>query len=314
VNRILEPSEIQALEHSAIPRLRLPQRAQIFTARAQRLRALATENHLIRDYLLLMAELVDAQHDALGRLSRPLIAPLAATGKAGASLEQAGALQWSGRDPEWREVLEFLLTRLEAADVPTASLAAACARLRSLEPQALEREADLLYGSAAEDIDSTCAPLIAAALQVVWTDAASRLSPEQVPYPDAPGICPVCGTHAIASVVRVGGAQDGYRFLACGLCGTETHVVRVKCTHCDSTGGISYQMIEGQPDWAKAESCDECHTYRKIFYQSKELEAEPFADDLATLALDLLMNEAGYLRPAPHPFLWPAVGGDPHVH
>jgi FdhE protein len=65
-------------------------------------------------------------------------------------------------------------------------------------------------------------------------------------------------------------------------------------------------MIEGQSDWAKAESCDECGTYRKIFYQSRQLEVEPFADDLATLALDLLMNDAGYLRPVPHPWLWPA--------
>jgi FdhE protein len=314
VNRILEPSEIQALDRSAIPRVRLPQRAQLFTTRAKRLRALATDNHLIRDYLLMMAELVDAQHDAIGRLTRPLIAPLAATSNAAVSLAQAGGLQWSNRDPEWRDVLEFLMTRLEAADAPTAPVAAACARLRSLAPDALEREADSLFSNGAADIDSTSAPLIAAALQVVWTDAASRLSLDQVPYPDAPGICPVCGTHALASVIRVGGAEDGYRYLACGQCGTETHVVRVKCTHCDSTKGISYQMIEGQPDWAKAESCDECHSYRKIFYQNKELEAEPFADDLASLALDLLMNEAGYLRPAPHPFLWPAVGGDPHVH
>ncbi len=87
-------------------------------------------------------------------------------------------------------------------------------------------------------------------------------------------------------------------------------MVRVKCTHCDSTSGIGYQQIEGQPDWAKAESCDECHTYRKIFYQSRQFDVEPFADDLATLALDLLMNEAGYMRPVPHPFLWPAAGGE----
>jgi FdhE protein len=108
--------------------------------------------------------------------------------------------------------------------------------------------------------------------------------------------------------VRVGGVYQGYRFVACGVCGTESHVVRVKCTHCDSTQGIAYQAIDGQPDWVKAESCDECHTYRKIFYQDKQFEVEPFADDLASLTLDLLMNDAGYSRPAPHPFLWPAAG------
>jgi FdhE protein len=309
VKRILEPSEIQELDHSAIPRVRLPQRADIFTTRAQRLRALATEDHLIRDYLLLMAELVDAQHTALGRLTRPLITPLTS-----ATDVAVDAARWSARDPEWRQVLEFLLTQLEASGDRTGPVAAACKRLRSLTPDELEREADSLFGAGAAEIDSTSAPLIAAALQVVWTDAASRLKPEQVPYPDTPGICPVCGTHALASVIRVGGAYEGYRYLACGQCGTETHVVRVKCTHCDSTGGVSYQLIEGHPEWAKAESCDDCHTYRKIFYQNKELAVEPFADDLATLALDLLMNDAGYLRPAPHPFLWPSAKSDSSVH
>lgn len=314
MKRILEPTEIQALEHSAIPRVRLPQRGEIFAARAQRLRALATEHRLIRDYLLLMADLTDAQHDALGQLSRPLITPVAAAGDASAALTRAGAAQWSGRDPEWRQVLEFLMSRLDAAHDPAGALAAACARLRGLDSASLEREADLLFATNGEALDSTSAPLIAAALQVVWTDAASRLTPEQVSYPEAAGLCPVCGTHALASVVRVGGAYDGYRFVACGLCGTESHVVRVKCTHCESTRGIAYQMIEGQPDWVKAESCDECHSYRKIFYQNRQFEVEPFADDLATLELDLLMNEAGYLRPAPHPFLWPSAEPDTSAH
>ncbi|MFP3741236.1 formate dehydrogenase accessory protein FdhE, partial [Burkholderia sp. SIMBA_019] len=55
----------------------------------------------------------------------------------------------------------------------------------------------------------------------------------------------------------------------------------------------------------KAESCDECHTYRKIGYQSKDYDFDPFADDLASLTLDLLMGEEGYRRASPHPWLWP---------
>jgi hypothetical protein len=70
----------------------------------------------------------------------------------------------------------------------------------------------------------------------------------------------------------------------------------VKCTNCDSTKGIAYHGIEGGSDAVKAESCDECHTYRKIGYQDKDLEFEPLADDLASLTLDLLMGEAGYRR------------------
>ena len=41
VQRILQPGEIEGLDHNAIPRLLLPQPASLFTARALRLRELA---------------------------------------------------------------------------------------------------------------------------------------------------------------------------------------------------------------------------------------------------------------------------------
>jgi FdhE protein len=87
-------------------------------------------------------------------------------------------------------------------------------------------------------------------------------------------------------------------------------VVRVKCTNCDSTKGIAYHGIDGGSEALKAESCDECRTYRKIGYQEKDYDFEPLADDLASLTLDLLMNEAGYRRSSPNPLLWPEVSSD----
>jgi FdhE protein len=99
-------------------------------------------------------------------------------------------------------------------------------------------------------------------------------------------------------------------------------MVRSKCSNCDSTKGIAYHVV-GSPDAdaaareaeaknavLKAESCDECHTYRKIGIQAKDFDFEPFADDLASLTLDLLMNEAGYKRSSPNPMLWPEVPSD----
>jgi FdhE protein len=149
-----------------------------------------------------------------------------------------------------------------------------------------------------------------AALQVVWTDLASRIDVRDVPYVDTPGVCPVCGGPPVASIVRIGGALQGYRYVQCGLCSTEAHVVRVKCTNCDSTKGIAYHGIEGGSEALKAESCDECHTYRKIGYMEKDMDYEPLADDLASLTLDLLMGEAGYRRASPNPLLWPEVPAD----
>jgi FdhE protein len=45
-----------------------------------------------------------------------------------------------------------------------------------------------------------------------------------------------------------------------------------------------------------AENCPECQTYLKIVHQDKDPLADPVADDLASLTLDLLMDEADYAR------------------
>ena len=43
-----------------------------------------------------------------------------------------------------------------------------------------------------------------------------------------------------------------------------------------------------------AETCDACHTYAKMLYQARDMQLDPFADDLATLGLDLLVADAGW--------------------
>ena len=61
--------------------------------------------------------------------------------------------------------------------------------------------------------------------------------------------------------------------------------------------------IEGDSGAIKAETCDECHTYAKMLYQAKDMQVDPFADDLATLGLDVLVAEAGWARHAPNALL-----------
>jgi FdhE protein len=53
----------------------------------------------------------------------------------------------------------------------------------------------------------------------------------------------------------------------------------------------------------KAETCDECRSYAKMLYQSRDANVDPYADDLATLGLDFLVAEAGWARHAPNPLL-----------
>ncbi|WP_144113166.1 formate dehydrogenase accessory protein FdhE [Paraburkholderia sp. BCC1886] len=321
VQRILEAGDIESLDHTAIPRLRMPERLAVFPARAARLRQLAARDNPIAGYLRLMAALADAQQHVLqGFKARPPSAELIASAQAH-SMPLVPALS-GARDPAWRAVLLQLLDRVEAAGPLTEPLAALFEQLRRLDEAALEAQADSLFAQRFGEVDPASAPFIMAALQVVWTDLAADIDKRAVPYLETLGLCPVCGSHPVASLVRVGGQHDNYRYLQCGLCATEWHMVRAKCSNCDSTKGIAYHVVgspdadqatrESESDKAalKAESCDECHTYRKLGIQSKDYDFEPFADDLASLTLDLLMGAEGYRRASPHPWLWPEQSED----
>ena len=72
---------------------------------------------------------------------------------------------------------------------------------------------------------------------------------------------------------------------------------------CGDARTLSLKGIEGDPGLVKAETCDACGSYAKMLYQSKDMRADPYADDLATLALDIMVAEAGWARHAPNPLL-----------
>ena len=46
----------------------------------------------------------------------------------------------------------------------------------------------------------------------------------------------------------------------------------------------------------QAEACSECGHYLKLVHADRDVMAEPVADDLATLTLDLLVAETGLQR------------------
>ena len=112
----------------------------------------------------------------------------------------------------------------------------------------------------------------------------------------------------VASIARSGGAAGGQRYLHCALCATEWHMVRIKCSDCEATAGIHYFGIEGGAEAVKAETCDACSGFLKIFYMEKDAQVEPTADDLASTALDLLMADAGKLRSGPNFMLFATDG------
>lgn len=339
MQRILEPGQIESLDRTSIPRVRLPQRAEVFSARAARLRQLA-DGHPLGDYLRLMAALVDAQQRVLDDFtpSPPSPESIAQAQQHCMPLVPATGGYDAGR---WQPLLAPLLDAVAAQPDLPAAVRGVLTRVRAADPAALEAGAQSLLAGHGKGVDAASAPFIMAALQVLWTGVASTFDVGDVPMLDVPNVCPVCGTLPVASVVRIGGAYEGYRYLACGLCATEWHMVRVKCTHCEASEHVAYHVVDkggeatasgdavlaassggeilkgenGRPKLdeaakrvasspVRAESCDDCHGYRKIFYQDKDPFVEPVADDLASLALDVLMGEAGYARANGNPLLW----------
>lgn len=305
MQRILPRGEIEALDHNVIPRVSLPDRASIFATRAARLRQLAADSP-VADYLLLMAQLVDAQQRALKDCAAPEASEDRVALAQAHGMPPLQAIGWP-RDPMWRNILAQLVDEVSRGKNVPAEAIEVCAALRRAvdeDPESLEDLAEAVLAEQDQGVDSAAAPFVMAALQVYWTDLASRFDDKQLPVVSPFGVCPVCASLPVASVVRVGGQFEGYRYLCCSLCATQWHMVRVKCTHCEDVESVAYQAIDGRSPAIKAETCDHCHTYRKIFYQDKDLHVEPVADDLASLMLDVLVGEAGYSRASGNPLLW----------
>jgi len=237
----------------------------VFLTRARRLATLSA-GHAASRWLSALSLLCEAQHASLGR-------------------------------PDWSAALDQIAARMSEASLPE-SARDALARVRdaSLEVRAswaasLESANDV-HGSAGETPDGAVALFVGAALQVQHTVHASRLRRQDVARVDSH--CPVCRARAAVGVIT-GDAKA--RYLACSRCSSAWHRVRVQCTTCGATSGLEYLALEGgHAPGVKAEACARCRTYLKLFYEEERHDVEPLADDAATLALDVLMGEAGWAR------------------
>jgi FdhE protein len=310
VQKLLTPEEIAARAGSNIPRLHMPERASVFGERARRLRQLAP-GHSMQGYLELVALIADKQQTAMD--SMPLFALPRPDAIAISHEHGMPPLSHSShsRDRAWCDTLRRMLRGIaDETDGRTREVAKA---LENSRDELYEAQASKLLAGVTFGLDPATAPFIGAGLQVYFTHLAIALGEDAIPPIDAPGICPCCGSRPTASVARIGGEAAGFRFLHCSLCSTEWHMVRIKCAHCDSTKGISYSGIDdGKARDGKAavlaETCDECGSYLKIVYMDRDRDVEPCADDVATLALDLLVTEAGR---EPYGVNFMLVHGDP---
>lgn len=260
--------------------LRLHDPALLFEARAARLGKLA-EGNAAGDYLLLLARVAAGQRLAVREIA---VRPARAAGE-GPPLAAARL----PRDGAWRRMLGIVLTAARAPGLPIETLDA-LTRLADSGVSHLEHLADgVLAGHVPADrVD--CAPFVGAALQAWFAALAAGLDPAAVGRGGAH--CPVCGSPPVAGVVQGVGRL---RYLSCALCAAEWYVPRLHCTACGAEGDLAYLHVEGDAG-AQAEACGRCHAYLKLFDEEHRPGSEPAADDVATLALDLLVAEEGYRR------------------
>jgi len=284
----------------------LPDPATRFARSAARLEALSA-GHPMMEWLRFMAQLAQAQHVVAATL-RPFAKPeqIAVEHAVHARMPPLAA-DGHRRDPAWSDGLAMLLDALDGRAIP-APARAVMASLRDREVGAVEALADGFLRRGVDATDVGAALYIAAALQVYFTRSAADLPAASLRLLPQRRLCPCCGSTPISGVITASGETPGTRYLYCSLCSTAWNHVRAVCITCGEARSLSLQGIEGDSGAVKAETCNECHTYSKMLYQAREMKVDPFADDLATLGLDLLVADGGWARHAPNPLL--LVGSD----
>ena len=283
--------------------VRLPTPGTLFAARSTRFAAVADGNPLSA-YLVFLSRLAAVQHAAQDL--PPPISPLQPASQpplnTGAPLSPATLARATlSGDGNFAQLLEWFIQHAVIADAPEAA-AQAHARLAALPwLDRLALAQAILDGAYPVDQLAECL-YVAAALQVHLARLAAQLSPAGL-QPVSNGGCPACGGAPVASMIVGWAKADRARYCCCALCSTMWNHVRIKCTACDSTAGISYYLIEDQSKDIAVETCTTCRTYIKHLHQHRKPDIEPFADDIASYGLDMLIQQQDFRRATPNPFM-----------
>jgi FdhE protein len=282
------------------PFAQLPDPLTMFGRRAERLRGLA-DGHELHAYLKFLAAVCDVQHriqpglpdaelpnaDAMARSRQFKMPPL-------------DRMRFT-RDGAVDAVLEGLLVMAEHVAMPDKARLA-LGRVRAADPATAGAMIGAVLANAFPVEALAEQVFIAAALQVHFARLAARLDAKAL-VPVGQGACPACGGPPVTTMVVGWTGAHNTRFCACSLCGTLWNYPRIKCVLCGATEGIAYQQIAGGSGTIKAETCSSCRRYVKILHQHTDSTLEPVADDVATLALDLLLRDSEYRRGGINPFL-----------
>ena len=301
--RILPENEIkQAAASYTAPPLLFSNPKNLYQRRAARLRELA-QDHPLADYLLFAAAIADAQLALLESMPIPQDPRLQALSGEQLANKPLDVKNWQ-RDPIWRKLLTALLEKLK----PSANdqILTTIEWLEKAADSELEDLADNVLAQEFATISSDKAVFVWAALSLYWFQLVQQI-PHNAKQESTENLhcCPVCNTAPTASLVHFG-SQQGLRYLHCALCESEWNMVRSQCSNCGQNKELDYWSIDDYMAAIRSESCGSCKSYLKIMFQEKEPKVEVIADDLASLFLDMEMEEKGFMKSGLNPFIFPS--------
>jgi FdhE protein len=297
----------------AAPFLRLPNVTALYARRAARLRKLA-QGHGMASYLRCVANIAAAQHKAAASLPPPAAPDPAILQR---SLD-CGAPPYSRNrlrlDPAWHMRLNTIIKAFKETQAPEPAREALIC-LGSMSFAAREKLAHRFLLGEIADENLAKAMFVAAALGVYWAGMTRgvRLSQVQKPAAGFVGVCPICGSPPVGSVLESG--PDGVRYLHCSLCDAEWRYTPARCASCRSAKNcqsskncqparrLAYLGFERDLGPVRAECCGECGTYLKALNLAEVPDCDVLADDLATLDLDYNLAGEGLQRYGYNPFL-----------
>lgn len=279
----------------------LPDPRALFLRRADRFAALAP-CHELEPYLRFLARLTRAQHDIQPTLGAARLPPPDRLLTAFEHKMPPLSVTNVDLDETADATLAGLAGLLLDGDATTDASRRAAAAVHSASSE--ERRQSMRAVLLDEIPESAVAEhvLAAAALQVHFARLAARLDVDRLTRV-ADGACPACGGAPVASAVVGREGAHGTRFCTCSICQTEWHVPRIRCLVCGAEKGIAYQSIAGGAGTVMGETCEGCSSYVKMLHQHKDPALDPVADDVASLALDVVLGREGWQRACVNPFL-----------
>jgi FdhE protein len=170
-------------------------------------------------------------------------------------------------------------------------------------PSPLREDAKGLGEGSAEEVMAAVREDRPAARLVLWgflqVNPAARPSSRQEGKAAA---CPKCGARPLLSVLREDKtAETVRRTLVCSICSDEWEFARVVCPACPEERPEKLPRYQApEIPWVRIEACDSCLKYLKSVDLTKNPDAEPVVDELASTPLDVIAREKGYGKIVPN--------------